>query len=71
MTTPSTSQSIDWYHEGETRIIRVADIAIVIRFVGRKGRRGRIAVEAPAGAVFQSLDESEQLSPRPGNRRWQ
>lgn len=51
---PSTSQCIDWYSEGETRIVRIGKIEVRVRFVGRRGRRGRIVVEAPAGAVFQS-----------------
>lgn len=51
---PQTSQNIDWYSEGETRVVRVNGIEVTIRFVGRNGRRGRIAVEAPAGALFES-----------------
>jgi hypothetical protein len=46
------SQSIDWYAEGEERIVDVGGVRIAIRFVGRKGRRGRIAITAPAGAIF-------------------
>ena len=47
-------QSIDWYHEGEERTVEVAGVRITVRFIGRKGRRGRIAIEAPAGAVFRA-----------------
>ena len=43
---------IDWYAEGESRTIEVDGVRITVRFIGRKGRRGRIAIEAPAGAVF-------------------
>ena len=50
------SQCIDWYHEGEERIVEVDGIRMVIRFVRRKGRRGRIAITAPPGAVFQTRD---------------
>lgn len=53
-----TSQSIDWYSEGETRVVRVDGVEVRIRFIGRRGRRGRILVEAPAGAVFEA-DASE------------
>jgi hypothetical protein len=53
-----TSTCIDWYSEGETRIVEVDGVRVVVRFVGRKGRRGRIVIEAPAGAVFSSLDQS-------------
>jgi hypothetical protein len=49
---PSTSQCIDWYAEGQSRTVEVNGVRIVVRFIGRKGRRGRIAIEAPAGAVF-------------------
>ncbi|QDU28848.1 hypothetical protein ETAA8_39530 [Anatilimnocola aggregata] len=48
-----TSQCIDWYSEGETRVVRVDGVEVRIRFIGRKGRRGRILVEAPAGAVIE------------------
>jgi hypothetical protein len=33
-------------------VVEVDGVRIVVRFIGRKGRRGRIAIEAPAGAVF-------------------
>jgi hypothetical protein len=51
-----TSQSIDWYHEGEERVVDVAGVQVTVRLVGRKGRRARIAITAPAGAAFHSLD---------------
>ena len=57
------SQSIDWYAEGEERIVATGGIRIAIRFVGRKGRRGRIAITAPAGATFKALDRSEIVRP--------
>jgi hypothetical protein len=53
---PTRSQLIDWYAEGEERVVEVANIQIVVRFVARKGRRGRIAITAPAGAAFCSPD---------------
>jgi hypothetical protein len=52
---PSTiCTSIDWYAEGQSRVVEVDGVRITVRFTGRKGRRGRIAIEAPAGAVFAS-----------------
>jgi hypothetical protein len=48
------SQSIDWYAEGESRIVEVDGVRMIVRFVGRQGRRGRIAITAPAGATFRS-----------------
>jgi hypothetical protein len=54
-----TSQSIEWYAEGESRTVEVAGIQVTIRFIGRKGRRGRILIEAPAGAVFRTESESK------------
>lgn len=53
---PPTSRLIDWYSEGETRVVEVDEVRVTVRFVGRKGRRGRIVIEAPAGAVFSSCD---------------
>ncbi len=53
---PATSRCIDWFHEGEVKVVEVGGVRITVRFVGRKGRRGRISIEAPAGAVFQAED---------------
>jgi hypothetical protein len=50
------SQSIDWYAEGEERVVEADGIQISVRFVGRKGRRGRIAITAPPGAAFRTHD---------------
>jgi len=47
-------QSIDWYSEGQTRTVEVSGIRVTIRFVGRRGRRARIAITAPAGTVFMA-----------------
>ncbi len=52
-----TSRLIDWFSEGESIIVEVDGVRVVVRFVGRKGRRGRIVIEAPAGAVFATPDE--------------
>lgn len=49
-----TSTSIDWYSEGESRVVEVDGVRVTIRFVGRKGRRARIAIVAAAGAVFRN-----------------
>ena len=32
-----TSQSIEWYAQGEERTVEVKGVAVVVRFVGRKG----------------------------------
>jgi hypothetical protein len=55
-------QSIDWYHPGQSRTLDVGGMQITVRFVGRKGRRGRIAITAPAGAAFHALDHSPDKS---------
>lgn len=52
----ATCQNVDWYSEGEARIVSVTGIEVRIRFVGRKGRRGRILIQAPEGAEFRSDD---------------
>jgi hypothetical protein len=53
------SQSIEWYAEGEERIVDAGGMRVVVRFVGRKERRGRIAITAPAGAAFRARDLNE------------
>ena len=60
---PSVSKSVDWYHEGDERIVEADGIQITVRFVGRKGRRGRIAITAPPGATFQASDRNETGQP--------
>ena len=47
-------QSIEWYAEGQTRIVDVDGVRIAIRFVGRRGRRARIAISGPPGTVFSA-----------------
>ena len=50
----STCSSIEWFGEGQVRVVEVGGVRVTIRFVGRRGRRARIAITAPAGAVFRS-----------------
>ena len=52
----STSQSIEWFHEGQARVVTVDGHEITVRLVGRKGRRARIAIIAPPGAIFVAAD---------------
>lgn len=58
---PSTCQSIDWYAEGDKRVLEIAGIQVTVRLVGRKGRKARIAIVAPAGAVFAGGASSMSL----------
>ena len=55
------SQSVDWYHQGEERIVDVDGIRIAVRFVGRNGRRGRIAITAPPSAAFRTRDPAKTV----------
>jgi hypothetical protein len=50
------SQCIEWYHEGQSCIVEANGVRVEVRFVGRKGRRARIAIIAPAGAGFQAVE---------------
>ncbi len=60
-------QSIEWYAEGQTRIVDLDGVQIAIRFVGRSGRRGRIAITAPPGAVFRAEAAGNALLVEGGN----
>ena len=51
------SQAIAWYSEGAVKRVIVGDVEVSVRFIGRKGRRSRIAISAPAGAIF--IDSTE------------
>jgi len=37
------------YPSGQSRTVEVDGVRVVIKLIGRKGRRARIAIEAPAG----------------------
>lgn len=51
-----TCQSIDWYGEGEGKLVEIDGVQMEVKFIARKGRRGRIAIKAPAGATFAPSD---------------
>ena len=57
------SESIEWLAPGQQRVVRVAGVQITMRLVGRKGRRARISISAPAGAVFSSVEPREAQEP--------
>ncbi len=59
-----TCQSIDWYCEGESRKVMVQGVTVEVRMVARKGRKVRIAITAPAGAIFQA---TWSMRPRSAN----
>jgi hypothetical protein len=44
---------------GETRVVEVAGVRMTVRFIGRKGHRGRIAIAAPPGATFRTFEPKE------------
>ena len=50
------STCVGWYSEGESMTVEVSGVRVNMRFIGRKGRRARIAITAPAGAKFVSVD---------------
>ena len=62
------SKCIDWYSEGESRIVEINGVCVVVRFVGRQSRRGRIAITAPAGATFRSVEPKVMDADRPQKR---
>jgi hypothetical protein len=53
-------RSIDCYAEGQVRIIDIDGVRVTLQFVGRKGRRARIAITAPSGTVFARRRESSR-----------
>jgi hypothetical protein len=61
---PATCRIIDWYAKGQSCTVDVGDVRVTVRFVGRKGRRGRIAIEAPVGAVVASHSQPGSATTR-------
>lgn len=58
-----THQCVEWYIPGQARLVDINGMQIVVRFVGRRGRRGRIAITAPPGAAFHASDTSSNALP--------
>lgn len=48
---------IDWFAQGESCTLEVGGTCVVVRFIGRKGRRARIAVTASQQARRESDGE--------------
>lgn len=57
---PAVCQSIDWYHPGQSRTVEVSEVQLSVRFVGRKGRRARIAIISSAGTIFKTAGEGAE-----------
>ena len=44
-----TCRCIDWFSEGDAKLLEVDGIRVTVKLIGRKARRARIAIEvAPA-----------------------
>lgn len=54
---PNRTTTFDWYSEGEERAVVVDGNLVVVRFVGRHGRKARISIQAPPGAEFHGPDK--------------
>jgi len=44
----------DWFAVGQGMTVDVAGVTVAFRVIGHKGRRTRIVVTAPAGAVIRA-----------------
>jgi hypothetical protein len=62
-------RSIDWYRPGEARTVDIGGHRITVVLVERRGRRARIAITAPAGALFRASDCSSAVRERQTSRR--
>jgi len=47
----------DWYAVGQGMTVEVGGVTVAFRVVGHKGRRTRIVVTAPAGAVISGTGQ--------------
>lgn len=58
---PQTCTSIEWFHEGQTRVVEANGVRVAVRFVGRRGRRARILITALGSATISqsSVDDFE------------
>lgn len=53
-------RSVDWYCQGDAQVVEIDGKQIVVRLVGRKGRRARIAIVAPVEARFSTPVDQQQ-----------
>jgi hypothetical protein len=63
-TESSCCQLIDWFSEGESKHVQIGDARVEVRLVGLKGRRARIAIIAPSGALFSADPFVRKQKPR-------
>ena len=54
--TPNASRFIDWFSKGDGVAVEANGNRTIIRIVDRKGRRNRLDITVPPGAVFRPLD---------------
>lgn len=52
------SQCTSWFAEGEALRVIVGEAEVLVRYQGRKGRKARISITAPAGAQFEEAPPS-------------
>lgn len=51
---------IDWYSVGERCVLQFGETRVVVRLVGRKWRRARIAVSAHPTATARTVTEDHK-----------
>lgn len=49
---------LDWFSQGESCSLQIGETSVVVRFIGRKGRRARIAVSASQNAPREGNSEA-------------
>jgi hypothetical protein len=52
---PQSSRLIDWFAEGEEKLVVCGSVTVRVRFISRQGRRGRILIEGPPGTEFTAV----------------
>jgi hypothetical protein len=60
---PKTCFSVDWLGVGQGRVVEINGRRVTVRVVGQKGRRARVAIEAPAGTVFSPFNADIEPTP--------
>lgn len=48
---------VAWFHPGQLGTIEINGLQVSVKLIQRKGRRARIAIAAPAGAVFSATSD--------------
>jgi hypothetical protein len=55
-----TSRLIDWFAVGQGCQVEAGGVTVILKVIGQKARRTRLAIVAPAGTTFSTISNDAQ-----------